>query len=140
MLSLERSNDQPNAQERRKWKEQPKYTTRYGKNKEVAIKTPWSKQGRQRYLQILKEVTEDREKDKEKGVESVEMEFMKDMKDKHPMRIPDDKKQKLKRQEDDVVMPIWNTMGIDVERLNEVVDVENEDGDVTEKNVVEAAV
>ena len=106
---MDRNNEQPDHEERRGWKERPKYTTRVGgKNKDVSVKTPWSKKGRERYVQILNMLMEDRKADAAKGQESVEFEFMKEMRENGSKKMIREKKQKLSKVANDVVMPVWN--------------------------------
>ena len=82
-----------------------------------AIIIPWTKEGRLRFVELLHAVVEDRKVDRERGNDSVENAYMREVKKKMDEDEPDRKRQKLTKDEEDVEMPV---LDFDGEVLTEV--------------------
>jgi hypothetical protein len=100
----------PTKKERNTWSQQPKWTTRIYK-KGLAVVIPWSKQGQLMYVEIYNSVVNERKIDREKGANSVEMRYMRELKEKLDIEAPDRKRRKICMEEDDVKIPIHDMAG-----------------------------
>lgn len=100
----------PTKKERNTRSQQPKWTTRINK-KGLAVVIPWSKQGRLRYVEIYNAVINESRIDREKGANSIELRYMRDLKAKLDIEPPNRKRRKIIMEEDDVEIPIHDMAG-----------------------------
>jgi hypothetical protein len=79
---------------------------------ESAVVIPWTKEGHQRFVQLLQAVGEERKTDKEKNEDSLELLYMREVKARMDEVEPERKRQKLRKEDEDVEMPVLDFSGV----------------------------